>query len=357
MNLFQRRSLLLVLFGSAIAISLIIGWVFTHLGAFADQQLLPLSSSQFIKLVADIPLSGGSSRFDYQSFDEQQGQLYIAHLGAGSVTVFDTKTQRVVANIEELPGVHGVLAVPELGRVYASATNANQVAVIDDRTLKIITRTPTGNYPDGMAYDPDDAKVYVSNEFGQSNTVINVQTNQSVATIDLGGEVGNTQYDPASNQIFAAVQTRNQLVAVNPKTQQVVGHYDLPGCDHPHGLFINSAHRIAYVACEDNAKLIAISLTNMQVISTHSVGSSPDVLAFDQNWHRLYVTSESGVVSIFEEQGGTLVKLEDVLIAPKAHSVAVNQQTHYIYLPLERVGKQPVLRIMEATSDARQHST
>ena len=348
MNLFQRRSLLLVLFGSALAISLIIGWIFTHLGAFADQQAKPLSSSQFIKLVADIPLAGGSSRFDYQSFDEPQGRLYIAHLGAGSVTVFDTKAQKVVANIEGLPGVHGVLAVPSLGRVYASATNANQVAVIDDRTLKIITRTPTGNYPDGIAYDPDDGKVYVSNELGQSNTVIDVQTNQSVATINLGGEVGNTQYDLASNRIFAAVQTRNQLVTVNPKTQQVVGRHDVPGCDHPHGLFINSAHRMAYVACEDNATLVALSLTNMQVSSTHSVGSRPDVLAFDRDWQRLYVAAESGIISIFQQQGETLVKLEDIFVAPKAHTVAVNQQTHNIYLPRERVGNQPVLRILEA---------
>src|SRR5690242_15424197 len=115
MNLFKRRFLLLMLFAAAIAVSLMIGWVFTHLGAFADQQTKPLSSSQFIKLVADSPLAGGSSRFDYQSFDEQQGRLYIAHLGAGSITVFDTKTQKVVANIEGLLGVHGVLAVPELG--------------------------------------------------------------------------------------------------------------------------------------------------------------------------------------------------------------------------------------------------
>ena len=238
--------------------------------------------------------------------------------------------------------------MPSLKRVYATATDVNQVAAIDDRTLKIVARTPTGKYPDGIAYESDDGKVFISNQFGRSNTVIDVQTNQAVATIDLGGEVGNTQYDPVSKRIFAAIQTRNQVVAVNPKTQQVVGRYDLPGCDHPHGLFIEKARRMAYVACEDNAKLVALSLTNMQVISTHSVGSGPDVLAFDRDWRRLYVAAESGVVSIFQQQDETLVKLEDVFVDNKAHTVAVNQQTHNIYLPLEQVGKQPVLRILEA---------
>ena len=347
--LFKRRTVLVGLFIGALLLSVLGGWFLAHRGASADQQARPLSSSQFLQETADIPLPGGSSRFDYQILEPQTGRLYIAHLGAGLVTVFDTKTQKVVTDIPALPGVHGVLVVPELNRVYASVTDANQIAVIDSNTLKILARIPTGSYPDGMAYDPDDKKLFVSNQFGRTNTVIDVKSEQPVATIELLGEVGNTQYDSISNRILAAVQTRNQLVAVNPKTERVLGHYDLPGCDHPHGLLLDSEHRLAFVACEDNAKLVVFSLTKMQVQATYSVGSNPDVLAFDRDWHRLYVAAESGVLSIFGLQGETLVKLEDVFVAPKAHTVAVNQQTHQIYLPLEQVGNRPVLRIMKST--------
>lgn len=344
----KRPTLFAVVSVGAIALAIIAGWLSTKIRSEANQQAKPLSASQFLSPVADIPLPGGSSRFDYQSLDTQTRRLYIAHLGAGKVVVFDTKTQKVIAEIEGLPGVHGVLAVPELDRLYASATDANKLTVIDATTLKIIASIPTGNYPDGIAYDPDDKRVFVSNQFGRSNTVVDVQTNQSVATIDLGGEVGNTQYDPLSNRIFAAVQTRNQLVAVNPKVNQVVDHYDVPGCDHPHGLLIDAANHLAFTACEDNAKLVTFSLKTMQVRSTHSVGDSPDVLAIDQNLHRLYVASESGVVSVFQEQGETLIKLEDILADSRAHSIAVDSQTHNVYLPLERVGNQPVLRILTA---------
>lgn len=344
----KRPTLLASIFVGAIALALVIGWLFTKLRSEANQQVKPLSASQFLTQGVDIPLPGGSSRFDYQSLDEQTGRLYIAHLGAGSVTVFDTKTQKVISTIEGLPGVHGVLAVPELDRVYASATDVNQLAAINAKTLKVMTSTSTGNYPDGIAYDPDDKKVYVSNQFGHSHTVVDVQTHQSVATIKLGGEVGNTQYDPISKRIFAAVQTRNQLIEVNPKTNQVIGRYHVPGCAHPHGLLIDAAHRLAFTACEENAKLVVVSLKTMQVLSTEEVGDSPDVLALDPSWHRLYVASESGVVSIFEEQGQTLVKLEDVLVDKTAHSIAVNPQTHSVYLPLECVGNHPVLRILMA---------
>ncbi len=344
----KRPILIAGFFAGAISIAFIVGWLSTRFRSEASQQAKPLSTSQFLAQVADVPLPGGSSRFDYQSLDERTGRLYIAHLGAGKVAVFDTKTRKVISEIAGLPGVHGVLAVPELARVYASATDVNKLTVIDAKTLTIITSTPTGHYPDGIAYDPDDKKVFVSNQFGHSNTVVAIQTNQSIATIDLGGEVGNTQYDPISNRIFAAVQTRNQLVIVNPKTNQVIGRHDIPRCDHPHGLLIDAANRLAFTACEDNAKLATFSLKTMQVLSALSVGDSPDVLAIDQSLHRLYVASESGVVSIFQEQGETLVKLEDILVDPRAHSVAVDSQTHNVYFPLECVGNQPVLRILTA---------
>ncbi len=327
-----------------LAVTLISGCTLSGLGVTAKPESRPISESHILKQIADIPLPGGSSRFDYQSVDEPAGRLYIAHLGAGRLIVLDLRTQKVVADIANLPGVHGVLAVPELGRVYVSATDANQVTILDSKTLQIIGRTPTGKYPDGIAYSPYDKKLFVSNQFGHSDTVIDVQTNQAIATIDLGGEVGNTQYDPSSKRILVAVQTRNQLVALSPKTNQVLGRYDLPGCDRPHGLLIDGDRLRGYVACEGNARVAVIQFPTMQVISTQSVGDSPDVLALDRGLHRLFVASESGIVSIFATQGDALVKLEDVF-ADRGHTIAVNQQTHEVYLPLEKVGNQPILRI------------
>src|SRR5947199_896074 len=88
-----------------------------------------------LRALRDVPLPGDTSRFDYESIDPGAHRLYIAHLGAGTVPVYDISSGTVVGEIQDVPGVHGVLAVPELGRVYATATGANQVAVIDPQTL------------------------------------------------------------------------------------------------------------------------------------------------------------------------------------------------------------------------------
>src|SRR5882762_4095333 len=72
-----------------------------------------------LKQVADVPLPRTAVRFDYQSLDASHGRLYIAHMNADQLVVFDIGKREVVANLDGFPNVHGVWAVPELGRVYA----------------------------------------------------------------------------------------------------------------------------------------------------------------------------------------------------------------------------------------------
>jgi YVTN family beta-propeller protein len=299
-----------------------------------------------LRTVRDIPLQGNPSRWDYQSFDPQAHRLYIAHLGDGTVTVYDTRSGAVVGEIRDVPGVHGVIAVPELDKVYATATDKNQVAVIDPNTLSVIATTDGGDYPDGLAYAPDVGKVYVSDEHGGTDTVIDTKTNQPVATIQLGSDVGNTQYDPGSHRILVAVGAKNQLATIDPSQDRVVGMVDLPGCQGAHGLAIDADQRRAFVACEGNAKLVALDLQTMQVVFSGDVGKNPDVLALDPVQHRLYVAAESGPLTVFSEDGGTVRELVKADAGPNAHSVAVDPETHHIYLPLQNVDGHPVLREM-----------
>ncbi len=306
----------------------------------------PPPSTLPLQRVADVPLTGGSSRFDYQSLDAARNRLYISHLGAGSIVVFDTRRRRVVTTIGGVPGVHGVLAVPALGRLYAAATDARRLDTIRERDNAIVASTPAGAYPDGIAFDPARREVFVSDESGGAETVVGAGSGRRLATISLGGEAGNVQYDPGSQRIFADVQTRDELVAIDPRRRRIVAHYSLPGCQHDHGLYVDATRRLAFVACDGNARLLVFDLQRKRVTSTFTVGAEPDVLAFDTSLRRLYVAAESGVVAVFAEHGRTLRKLGEGLLAPTAHSVAVDARTHLVYFPLEDVGGRPVLRIM-----------
>ena len=299
-----------------------------------------------LRVVADVPLPGSASRFDYQSLESASGRLFISHMGAGQLVIFDVRASRVIANLDGFPTVTGVLAVPAEHRAYASATGDHAVVVVDDSTFQTVARVPGPRFPDGIAYTPEERRVFVSDESGRRDFVIDAATNSVVARIDLDGEAGNTQYDAGSHCVIVAVQTANQLAVIDPATSAIVRRITLDqAVRYPHGVYIDAPHRQAFIAGQESATLGVLDLRTLQLRQVLPIGSDPDVLAFDPALERLYVAAESGVVAVFGERDGSLVQL-GWYRAPKAHSVAVDPGTHRVYLPLADVSGHPVLRVL-----------
>jgi DNA-binding beta-propeller fold protein YncE len=295
--------------------------------------------------VAEIPMPGPAVRFDYQSLDPSSGRLYIAHMNADQLIVFDTAKRQVIANLDGFPRIHGVTVAAPIHRVYASGTGSHQVMAVDTETFKIVGKAGPIVYPDGLAYAPKQNKVFVSDEHGGVDAVIDAASNKLIANIPLGGGAGNTIYDPVSEHILVAVHGANVLAVINPETNRIIRRVPLAGIQNPHGIALDVAEHIAFVAGEENHTLALVDLNAIKVLSTYQVGEDPDVLAYDPGLQRLYVSAESGQFTVFGRKGAGLVLLGSFEM-PHAHTVAVDSKTHLVYLPLQNVDGRPLLRIM-----------
>ncbi len=300
---------------------------------------------QMLELVADVPMPGAAVRFDYQSMDAQHGRLYIAHMNADQLVVFDTAKRSVVANLGGFKRVHGVLAVPEIGRVFASATGDHKLAAVDMETLKTVGMAGPIDYPDGVAYASNARRVFVSDEHGGVDAVVDVTTNKLIKSIPLGGGAGNTVYDSRSGKILVAVHGVNQLAVIDPMEMNIIARYPLPGVENPHGIALDLAGRLAFIAGEENHSLAVFDLKAAKLIAVRPVGDDPDVLAYDAGLKMLYVSAESGTVTVLQEKGSDLREVGRCSM-PRAHTVSVDPQTHLVYFPLENQNGKPVLRIM-----------
>jgi DNA-binding beta-propeller fold protein YncE len=296
------------------------------------------------RVAREVTLPGDTSRWDYQAYDAPSHRLYIAHLGASQIVVFDTRLQRSVSVVSGVDQVHGLVLAPDLGRLFASAGGRNQVDVVDTSTLQVGPDIATGGAPDGLAYVPGAGKVYVSNEGDSSDTVIDARSARRLGSVPIGGDIGNSQYDAGTGLVYVASGSDNHLVVIDPARDAVVERDPLPGCEAAHGVQVDvPERRRVFVACEDNAKLVVLDLATKKVMGVMDVGHGPDVLALDPGLHRLYVASESGNLAVFDA-GPQVRKLGAGNAGPNAHSVSVDPDTHVVYLPLTDVGGHPVLR-------------
>ena len=100
------------------------------------------------------------------------------------------------------------------------------------------------------------------------------------------------------------------------------------------------------MAGEENHKLVVVDLTTMRVLATHSVGEDPDVLALDPGLKRLYVSAESGHVTVFREHGKTLTSEGGLFIPMRTRFVLT--RIHIWSTSLCKILMAgPLLRIME----------
>ena len=316
--------------------------LYTLLSAFFACVQPPAKGQTVLAKVADILLPGPPVRFDYQTFDPESGRLYIAHMNADQLVVFDTSQRQVVANLDGFKRVHGVTLAPEIHRLYASVTGNHEVAAVDTDSLKTIGTAGPITYPDGLAYAPKQNRLFVSDELGGVDAVIDAANNKLIASIPLGGGAGNTVYDSLSGHILVSIHGVNQLAVIDPATNQIVSRIPLVGIKTPHGIALDISDRIAFVAGEENHSLAMVDLQNMKVLSIYQVGRDPDVLAYDPGLKRLYVSAESGTVTVFQNHNNSL-SLISSFDMPHAHTVAVDPKTHYVYFPLENIDGHPVL--------------
>ena len=272
-----------------------------------------------------VPLPGKGTRFDYVSLDQPRHLLVVAHLGDDEVVAVDLAHKRVAWRAGGVGSAHGVSVAPESGRVFASATASNEVVGLDEASGQELFRTPTGRFPDGVAVDPVSATAWVSNKDDGSETVLDASSGRVVATVPVGADTGNVVYDAGARQMVVAVGGSNQLVLLDAGGTTVTRRLPLPGCRGAHGVAL--AAGTAFVACEDNATVVAVDLASGRITGTGATGSTPDVLAFDSGRARLYVAAESGVVAAFDTQDGRLVPRGKAKVADGAHTVATDSTT------------------------------
>jgi DNA-binding beta-propeller fold protein YncE len=297
-----------------------------------------------------------------------------------------------VVAVLPIPQVAGVVLAPDLRKVYAADSNDNIVFVINEATLNTASiELHKNDSPDALAYDQTDHLVFVGvpgapanpdeskvvDRKNQNLNVIDALKDKVVAIIPLGVDgqwgdaVGHVKFDPGLHRIFVVVQQLADpdspkqsllpppgtawLVEVDPVAYRVITRMKLPNaCITPHGMTIDTEQHIAFIACIDSnpPSLYQVDLRTLHTFPKvpWPLPIKPDMLALDRPLHLLYVACGSGI-ALFQEEGRSLRSLGSYTYGVNTHSIAVNEETHEIYLPLVRVGGRPVLRIMRYNPD------
>jgi DNA-binding beta-propeller fold protein YncE len=281
---------------------------------------------------------GGEGGWDYLTFDSVSGRLYVTR--ATHVVVLDPATGKVVGDIPDTAGVHGVALASDLGRGFTSNGRAGTVTIFDLKSLSVLAQVKAGENPDAIVYDPVSKRVFAMNGRSKDASAVEASTGKISGTIPLGGKPEFAVAD-GHGRIYLNLQDTSQLLAVDARKLEVLARWPLAPCQQPTGLAIDREHRRLFTVCSN--KLMAIvDADSGKVIATVSIGAGVDAAAFDPALQSAYASNGEGTLTVVHEDSpDKFTVIETVPTQRGARTMAIDPATHNVYLATADLGPAP----------------
>ncbi|GAC1326323.1 MAG: hypothetical protein NVSMB28_22220 [Collimonas sp.] len=249
------------------------------------------------KIVARFPVTG-TGGWDYIAVDSKRDHLFVTR--SDHVQVLDTKSGKVIANIADTAGVHGVAIAQDLNLGFTSNGRSDTITVFELDSLKTIdTVKTTGAGPDSILYYPPLKRIYSFNRRGQSVTIIDAVTRKVIDTLPISGHpefaVGDSQ-----GHIFVNVEDKNEIAVIDAESSKIVKHWAMAPCDGPSGLAIDDKHHRLFSVC-GNKKMMVVDSLSGKVVATVAIGEEPDAAAFDPDSGLVFVSNGDGSLTVVHE--------------------------------------------------------
>ena len=281
---------------------------------------------------------GGESGWDALTADPEAHRLYVSH--GTHVVVIDTQTDKVVGDIPNTNGIHGIAIAGKLGRGFTSNGRDDTVTIFDLKTLKSLGTVKTGKRPDIIIYDPFSKRVFCFNAGSNDATVIDAEKGTVAGTVPFDG---NPEFAVSDNKgtIYVNIESKSEVVAFDAKTLAVRSHFPLSPGEEPTGLAIDTKNGLLFSACA-NKRMIVTDAKTGKVVGDIPTGEGTDGAEFDAETRLAFSPNGEGTLTVIREDSRNKFSVaESVPTRVRARTMTIDAKTHKLYLPTAQFGPPP----------------
>jgi YVTN family beta-propeller protein len=280
---------------------------------------------------------GGDGGWDYLTVDGAARRLYISR--STHVLVVDIDTDKIIGNIADTPGVHGIAIASELGRGFTSNGKANTATIFDLKTLKVLGQVQTGDNPDAILYDPASKRIFTFNGRSKDATVIDAASGSVISTIALGGKPEFAAAD-GKGKVYVNVEDTGEVAEIDSRRLSLKKRYSLKPCEEPTGMGLDAEHHRLYSGCRNKVMAILDTETG-KVIAAVPIGEGVDGNGFDPKTGLAFSSNGDGTLTVVRESSpGKFEVVETVTTQRGSRTMAIDLGTHNIYLPAAQFSPQ-----------------
>jgi YVTN family beta-propeller protein len=285
------------------------------------------------KVMTRYPVNG-TAGWDYVTIDSSARRLYISH--GTQVEVLDADSGKAVGVIEDTPGVHGIAIAPG-NRGFTSNGKEDKVSMFDTKTLKLIRKIDVGKGPDGIYYDPGSKRVFTNNHGSHDISAIQAATGEVVGTVKVEGD-GEQAIIGADGMIYVNSENTSEVVVFDPKSLEVKKRFPIGVAETPAGLAYDAKTNRLFIGCHKEPKMVVMDAATGKVIASFPIGAGVDFASFDPAARLIFFSCGDGTLSIYREKSAD--EYEDagaVQTQRSAKTMAFDTKTKKIFLPAAEI--------------------
>jgi YVTN family beta-propeller protein len=281
---------------------------------------------------------GGEGGWDYLFADQDAQRVFISR---GSHTMVVDSDGKVLGDIPNTTGVHGIAMAPEFNRGFTSNGRANTMTIFDLKTLQTISEVKVGGEnPDSIVYDPFSKRVFTFNGRSNDVTAIDAKTGEVVGMIKLLSSPEAAQAD-GNGQIFVNLGDKSAVAVLDSKALTLLNTWPLAPCQRPSGLAFDVAHHRLFAGCS-NKMMAVVDSTNGKVVATVPIGQGVDGNGFDPGTGFAFASCGDGTMTVaHEDSPDQYTVVENIMTQRGARTMTVDTKTHTVYTVTADFGPAP----------------
>jgi DNA-binding beta-propeller fold protein YncE len=321
------------------------------LGLFVAAVIAPwLASAQTFNVQKfDIKGDGGT---DYVTAEAGTGRVFVSR--GTHVMVVDGPTGKVLGDIPNTPGVHGVGIAPKAGHGFTTNGGDQTVTMFDLKTLSVVKQIKVGPGLDGIMYDAADDKIILTNHSRPIGTLtaLDPASGEIVATVELEDNSPEGAAADGKGRIFVNNEGKNTIQVIDVKTWKATASWPLAPCEGPTGIAYDAATNRIFSGC--NRTSVVVDAATGKVVATIPNGSRVDALGWDAAKKLIYVPNggEGNVTVAHQDSADKYSVVATVTTFPGAKTITVDPKTHNVYLFQPERGPAPATPPSDATPPA-----
>jgi DNA-binding beta-propeller fold protein YncE len=284
---------------------------------------------------------GGDGSHDY-IVAEPGGRVFVSR--ETHFMVVDGGTGKVLGDIADLPGVHGVALVPKWNRGFTTNRGDSTVTEFDLKMLAAIKKIPVAvGGLDGIMYDDSIDRVILTNHSRPVGTAVAIDpsTGDITGTAELEDDSPEGAASDGAGRLFVNNESKNTIQVIDAKTMKAVASWSIAPCEGPTGIAYDKASKRIFSGCSKMS--VVVDAGSGKVVATIANGDGVDALAWDPAEKLIYIPAgrDGNVTVVHQDSADTYTVVGTVPTMPGGKTIAVDTVKHVAYVFAPEYGPAP----------------